>query len=278
MVTSFSVIPLLDIMDTLVVRKIEEIANIMDPPIRRRKACHKDVIQTILSFLKAGLPWRYLQEPKATYHTYFKRFDRWMRLGVFERVWKDLLSYYSSRKLETNYKWFKELFIDTTMVKNIGGCDCLGKNPSDRGRLATKVSVICDWDEVPISCSFFPANQQDITTVVETVDNIACKTKRDGRTVLTIAGDKAYTSKHVSKVLISKNIRMVAPLKTNARKKFHKDEDMNILRNRWKIEHVFCRLDKFRRIQTRHDKRLAAYAAFNYLAMAVIVDRKLTSL
>lgn len=262
-------------MDTLLAQKIQEVATIMDPPIRKRKACHTDVIQTILNFLKSGMPWRCIQQPKATYHTYFKRFDRWMRLGVFERVWKDLLSYYSSRKLQSNYKWFKELFIDTTMVKNIGGCDCLGKNPSDRGRLATKISVICDSDEVPISCSFFPANQQDITTVVETVSNIACKTKTDGRMVLTIAGDKAYVSKHVSKALESNNIRMVAPLKRNSLRKPHKNSDIDMFRNRWKIEHVFCRLDKFRRIQTRHDKRLAAYAAFNYLAMAVIVDRKL---
>lgn len=278
MFTSFSIVPLLEIMTTFIIQRLVETARSLDPPIRKRKANHHDVIANIMSLLKAGMPWRCVQQQKATFHTYFKRFDRWMRLGVFDMVWKDMLKYYSSRKLATDHKWFKELFIDTTMVKNIGGVDGLGKNPSDRGRLATKISVICDCDEVPISCCFYPANKQDVTTIVETVDNIACKIKEDGRTVITIAGDKAYTSKPASQVLSSKNIRLIAPLKANARKKFRKEEDANILKQRWKIEHVFCRLDKFRRIQTRHDKRLAAYAAFNYLAMAVIVDRKLMSL
>ena len=209
-------------MTTLVVQKLLEVANALDPPVRKRKANHSDVIDTIMGFLKAGMPWRSILQQNASYHTYYKRFNRWMCLGVFKRVWSYMLEYYSNRKLETDHKWFKELFIDSTMIKNIGGVDGLGKNPSDRGRMATKLSVICDWDEVPISCSFYPANQNDITTVMQTVDKIACKIKQDNRSVVTIAGDKAYTSKHVAEVLRGKNIRLIAPVRCNARNKEHK--------------------------------------------------------
>lgn len=262
-------------MDTLVVQKLEQIAKQLDPPFRKRKASHMDVVTTLMSLLKSGIPWRCISKPTATYHTYFKRFCKWMHLGVFEKVCKQLLEEYSIMQLQENCKWFKELYIDSTMIKNVGGCDSLGKNPSDRGRLATKLSVICDNKGVPISSTFFPANQNDITTVLESVAAIACNTKVDGRVVTTLVGDKAYTSKPISTILMKRNIRMIAPLKNNARKKKLSKADEKLLKKRGKIEHVFCRLDKFRRIHCRHEKRLIAYEALNYLAMAVIVGRHL---
>ena len=48
--------------------------------------------------------------------------------------------------------------IDSTFVKNIYGRDCIGRNPTDRGRMATKVSALVDQDGLPLSLRFFPAN------------------------------------------------------------------------------------------------------------------------
>ena len=45
---------------------------------------------------------------------------------------------YSSERLMENPKWFKDIYIDSTLVKNMAGVDCVEKNPTDRGRLGTK--------------------------------------------------------------------------------------------------------------------------------------------
>lgn len=262
-------------MDTLVIQKLEQISRQLDPPIRRRKASHLDVSTTLLSLLKSGIPWRCVSDSVATHHTFFKRFNKWMRLGVFEQCYRELLEDYSIQQLQEDCNCFTELYIDTTMIKNVGGCDGLGRNPSDRGRLATKLSIICDNNEVPISSVFFPANQNDVTTVYESVAAISCYTKVDGRTVTTLVGDKAYTSKAVSKILKMMNIRMIAPLKNNSRKKRLLQKDETLLKKRGKIEHVFCRLDKFKRIHCRHEKRLISYEALNYIAMSVIICKHL---
>ena len=79
------------------------------------------------------------------------------------------------------------------MIKNIQGVDCVGKNPTDRGRLASKLSVICDCDQVPVSACFFPANKSDVTTTIDTVDSIACKIRKDNRYHNTLVADKKDT-------------------------------------------------------------------------------------
>jgi putative transposase len=210
----------------------------------------------------------------SSFHAVYKRFRRWKELGAFEKIWIHVVNEYSDQQLINDVNWFKTLFIDSTMIKNVGGCDELGKNPSDRGRLATKMSIICDVDEIPISCSFYPANKNDILTVEESVEKIACRIKWDGRIVNTIAGDKAYVSRTISQKLRNHNIRLISPPKKRSPRVLS-NSDKTILKSRCKIEHVFCRLDKFRRIHCRHEKNLNSYAALNFLAMAIIVCKKL---
>ena len=51
---------------------------------------------------------------------------------------------------------------NTTAYKNIYGKDCVGKNPTDRGRKATKLSVIVDEKGVPHSLHASEGNVSDM--------------------------------------------------------------------------------------------------------------------
>jgi hypothetical protein len=64
---------------------------------------------------------------------------------------------------------FKTLFIDTTMIKNLAGTDCVERNPTDRGRLGSKMSVVCDMNRVAVGCVMYPANHADCKTVQNTI-------------------------------------------------------------------------------------------------------------
>jgi transposase len=107
-------------------------------------------------------------------------------------------------------------------------------------------------------------------------------------------GIKAYVSRTISQKLRNHNIRLISPLAAKAASwkallsepkkrspRVLSNSDKTILKSRCKIEHVFCRLDKFRRIHCResyescHEKNLNSYAALNFLAMAIIVCKKL---
>lgn len=260
---------------------IVALIDALDPPKRRRKVSNREAFDVICIVLHTGLSWRSLTELKFTDRPFAvqKRFRRWVQTGVLETVWKQVLSTYSASRLRNDAHWFKELFIDSTMVKNICGEDGTGRNPTDRGRQATKVSVICDNDMVPVSCCFFPANIHDTKTLVQTVAAIGCPIKRDGRYGNVLIGDKGYVSKELVRTLALDKIKLLTPTKQNARHRPKMTQaDKGRLKRRHKIENLFCRLDKFKRIHNRMERKVAQYSGFLNVAMILITASKLSTI
>ena len=146
----------------------------LDPPVRQRKLSNHEALRQLLFVMRTGVQWRYIPVHVCNFSTVYKRFQSWTRHGVIDEAWKRMLALYAANKLQEDPRWFREMFIDTTMIKNVGGIDGLGRNPTDRGRMATKLSVIVDNARIPLSCEFFPANRNDSVTAVATVDGICC--------------------------------------------------------------------------------------------------------
>ncbi len=51
---------------------------------------------------------------------------------------------YGSMKLDECKLWFKNEYIDSTMIRNLQGIDMNGRNYQDKFKFGTKISVICD--------------------------------------------------------------------------------------------------------------------------------------
>lgn len=258
---------------------VVELFDALDPPIRSRKLSNHEVLQSVCFALRSGVPWRALPLQKCTIWAVYKRYKSWIKSGLFKQVWNAILTKYASQRLSQDPKWFKELFIDTTMTKNIAGVDGTGKNPTDRGRLATKQSIIVDYAQIPVSSCFFPANRNDVTTVLESVDNISCNIRKDKRYVNKLVGDKGYVSKELTRSLCTRNIRLLTPHKRNSKDKSKMSvSDRNSLRRRHVVENTFCRLDKFKKIHCRHERLLCCYEGLMMLAMTLITSKKLAEI
>jgi transposase len=263
-------------MNSEIIEHLAQKIDVFDPPQRRRKLSTELAIECICTVLQSGIPWKHLKIPSMSYYTVYKRFQHWSKSNILEKAWKVVLSEYSERRKVADPTWFKELFIDSTMIKNVSGHDGLGKNPTDRGRLATKMSVICDTDQVPVSCTFYPANKPDVTTLLESVEAIACNVKKDGRYSTTLIGDKGYICKaHAECLRRQKRMKVLTPTKTNAKTaKKMPQKDKDSLRRRHRVENLFCRLDKFRRLHFRYERSLTSYKALNDIAMMIITLHK----
>ena len=96
-----------------------------------------DAYDDIVHIVRTGMQWRSLQ-PKAAvaYITVFKTMHKWIDAGLFRTAYERLLRLYRRRR--------KPRYCCVTFVKNVYGVDCVGRNPTDRGRMATKLSAAVD--------------------------------------------------------------------------------------------------------------------------------------
>ena len=256
---------------------ITRIIDELDPPIRARKLSNRCALEELVYMLQSGVSWRHLRCRTCSHWTVYKRLQCWVKTGLLYEVWVIVLNHYANKKMTVDPHWFHELFIDSSMVKNISGVDCLGKNPTDRGRLATKHSAICDKAGVPVSSVFFKANQHDCTTTERAVEAISCRVKRDRRYSTVLVADKGYISRGTQAVLMkSRNIRLLTPHRCNARNhpKMSKPDRCSLHR-RHKVENLFCRLDKFKRLHCRVDRFITVYEAFMQIACTLLTIQEL---
>ena len=69
---------------------------------------------------------------------------------MFERAWFDTARWYLYKRVRPfdtrrrSRHRARTVVVDTSFVKNVHGRDVLGRNPTDRGRNATKVSMLTD--------------------------------------------------------------------------------------------------------------------------------------
>ena len=252
------------------------------PRLTRRKISNEAMMNYMLFMIENSLSWKALHRCIDGFHyqSVFKRFQTWVKHGVFQYIWNELLQEYSRQKLSNNPNHFMNLFTDTTMIKSLEGADCIGRNPTDRGRNGTKVSVIIDEDKVAISKPLmFPANTSDIKTLVPTLcallllrssRRIPFITRIDRRRTTRIAADKAYRKKGLAANLLKMKIRLVTePKRNEVNPILMRQKDKAFYRKRIYIEHFFGMIKKGnKRIRFRVDRKIATYNALWFLAMA----------
>jgi len=117
---------------------------------------------------------------------------------VFEETFRRLAQTYVTRRYlestEADEGFRKCLLVDTSFVKNQYGRTVLGPNPTDRGRKATKVSLLTDINGVPLQVNFHPGNRHDSQTLPHLLQE-ASRHLGNSMTAFTgLIADKGYDS------------------------------------------------------------------------------------
>ena len=92
-----------------------------DKPKRARQLSTLEAITAIMFMNQTGLSYR--QMNNCTFlknvgpDTLRKRFKVWVKLDIPRKVWHDITTFYMSEKLKIDETAFKNLFIDSTMIK-----------------------------------------------------------------------------------------------------------------------------------------------------------------
>ena len=156
----------------------------------RPRTDHAVLLEKMMRVLHTGMPWRSLNDcgTGPDFRSVHRHLMTWARGGVFKAAYCALFRLYRRRDRKGEYHC-----LDSSYVKNIFGRECTGRNPTDRGRLATKVSALVTDSGLPVSLEFFPANVSDYKTVRQTLQRrIPDAMPNKGR--IPLYADKGYDS------------------------------------------------------------------------------------
>ena len=101
-----------------------------------------DAYDDIVHVVRTGMQWRHLKPKLVSFITVFKVMHKWIAANLFRKAYQTLLRLYS-RQRRPRY-----CCVDSSFVKNVYGKNCLGRNPTDRGRMGTKVTtIVARWKQ-----------------------------------------------------------------------------------------------------------------------------------
>jgi transposase len=224
---------------------------------RRRSLELEYVLERIFHVLTTGCQWSKLEVVGGSWKTVYHYFSEWSKANLFKHAHDDLVQFYvKTRGLSS------DLIVDTSFIKNVFGRNCVGPSPFDRGRNATKVSVLTDKHGMPLSFSFHRGNRNDSRTLHHTLTK--CSLDIRGKALY---ADKIYDTENCRSVL--SNFGLTDRLSRKGTKVAPAENKTRIV-----VEHCFSWLDKFRRILVRYEGCVGRLRSFHYLAALQLIGRR----
>jgi len=146
-----------------------------------------------------------------------------------------------------------------------------GRNPTDRGKLGVKRSVLAEGRGLPIGIAVSGANVHDQKLVIETLQNIPVRRPQPTATKEQhLCADKGYDAKSVRRAarrrkyvvhIPQKGESPVVPQRRRGRAR------------RWVVERTHSWTNRARRLLIRWEKKAANYLGFLHLQFAITTLR-----
>lgn len=207
----------------------ERIAPLLPKPKSRFRGCGRQrrniggrpaadarqLISGILYVLRTGCPWNALPETFGvsgkTAHRYFQR---WVRAGMFKRMWQAGLLEYDELK-GIDWKWQAA---DGAITKAPLGGEKTGKNPTDRGKTGTKRSLLVNGQGLPLGVVVSGANRPDGKLLEGTL--LAIPVTRPDPDIVEqhLSLDKGYSGEPCETTAQAQGYTLHVPEKANAKK------------------------------------------------------------
>jgi putative transposase len=149
----------------------------------------------------------------------------------------------------------------------------VGKNPTDRGKIGTKRSLLTDGRGVPIGLAVDGANRHDFKLTRETIESMAVE--RPEATPDAPQGmclDKGDDYDEVRDLL--DEFGFTAHIRARGEEAQALKHEAGFKARRGVVERTHSWMNRFRRVLIRWDKKTCHYMAFLHLACAYITYRQ----
>ena len=162
--------------------------------------------------------------------------------------------------------------MDGTMTKAPLGGEETGKNPTDRGKMGTKRSLLTDGQGVPVGIAVSGANVHDKRLVRATIESIPVPRPQPTRKKpQNMCQDKGYDYPDVRELVAQYGYTAHIPARGTDPMKRKKLPGYRA--RRWVVERTHSWFNRFRRLLIRWEKKIANYKAFLHFACAWVTYR-----
>lgn len=238
----------------IIANEVNNYKKLSDPRGCKSKIECKTFIKIFLDKLISNLTWEQLGSIYSISKTHMNNtFIKWSDNGIFKKAFNTFLRKYHLF-IDNN-----EAYIDSTTIFNkYGYINTVGMNTYEsKKHKSNKLSIVASKNGIPLGIHISDGNIHDLKLLMDTLPN---KTYFNY-----LYADKSYISKELkTRLLITRNIKIIHPYKINQNNKNTTDEIIG-LRNRMRIEHVNNKLKQNKCINTRYIKDLIHFESFIYL-------------
>jgi putative transposase len=162
--------------------------------------------------------------------------------------------------------------MDGTMTKAPLGGEKTGKNPTDRGKIGTKRSLLTDGQGIPLGLVVCGANVHDKRLVKETIESIPMdRPEPTKKRPQNMCQDKGYDYPDVRQLVAQYGYTAHIPTRGTDPTKRKKLPSYRA--RRWVVERTHSWFNRFRRLQIRWEKKVANFKAFLHFACAWVTYR-----
>jgi transposase len=237
----------------------------------RRRCSDRDCFEVMLVRLAVGCSWEDAERlcgNKVSDTTVRARRDEWLTAGVFDALAAEALTAYD-RVIGLD---LSDVSVDGSLHKSPAGGEGTGKNPTDRGKLGWKWSILCDRHGIPVGWTADGANRNDSILLEPTLD--AASERGLLTDIDTIWLDRGYDSGITRDRLADRYLHDAVIAKKRKRRSGEpaKNQPMGL---RWPVERTNSWLSNFGQLRRNTDRKTIHRLAQFALAVAFLLTAKL---
>jgi transposase len=235
-----------------------------NPRVSDRRA-----MDAIFFVLRTGCQWNALNATGlCSSSSAHRRFQEWTAAGVFVNLWAVGLQEYDAL-VGLDWRW---LAMDGAMTKAPLGGERVGRNPTDRGKLGTKRSLLTEAAGVPVGLAVEGANRHDKTLAEATLESIPVE--RPEPTEEAPQGmclDKGYDYDDTRDLV--REFGFTAHVRARGEEAKALKREAGQKARRWVVERTHSWMNRFRRVLVRWEKKVENYFGMLHLVCAWITYR-----
>ncbi|MFT3790614.1 MAG: IS5 family transposase [Rudaea sp.] len=228
------------------------------------------IFEAIVYVLRTGCQWKALPKERfGSASAIHRRFLEWEAAGVFESLWRSGLAEYDDLE-GIAWRWQS---VDGAMFKAPLAQECVGKNPTDRGKKGSKRHLLVGGRGVPLSIVVTGANVHDVKEI-DTVlaARMLKRTLPHHRRSAHLCADAGYRGQTALDTM--ERHGYIAHVVDRAKETEAKRRDPRKKARRWVVEVCHSWFNRFRKLLVRYEKLHRSFLALNHLAAATIAFRK----